>query len=239
MAAFRDMEEVSQGLLSLLGTNRAEAQQRRLLGRHEQVVERLLETQDGAEQRLREILDAEKEVAQGLLDAKEQAQQAATELQQLEAELQRAGEEDASRLLNCPPHSAHPGAGGAQRDRGRPGETGEGRGRGHDGHHPLSRVGATVVCVSACLRVISFPQLFAGVDAGVTFSSLVFAFLYRYVAQLYHRISKIEWDYECEPGMIKGIHHGPSVAQPLHLDGTQLSKKFVSDYLWSLVDTEW
>lgn len=25
-----------------------------------------------------------------------------------------------------------------------------------------------------------------------------------YVAQLYHRISKIEWDYECEPGMIKG-----------------------------------
>lgn len=53
MAAFRDMEEVSQGLLSLLGANRAEAQQRRLLGRHEQVVERLLETQDNAEQRLR------------------------------------------------------------------------------------------------------------------------------------------------------------------------------------------
>lgn len=53
MAAFRDMEEVSQGLLSLLGANRAEAQQRRLLGRHEQVVERLLETQDLAEQRLR------------------------------------------------------------------------------------------------------------------------------------------------------------------------------------------
>lgn len=52
MAAFRDMEEVSQGLLSLLGANRAEAQQRRLLGRHEQVVERLLETQDSVEQRL-------------------------------------------------------------------------------------------------------------------------------------------------------------------------------------------
>ncbi|KAI2588801.1 SPC24 component of NDC80 kinetochore complex [Homo sapiens] len=53
MAAFRDIEEVSQGLLSLLGANRAEAQQRRLLGRHEQVVERLLETQDGAEKQLR------------------------------------------------------------------------------------------------------------------------------------------------------------------------------------------
>ncbi|PNI51467.1 SPC24 isoform 2 [Pan troglodytes] len=53
MAAFRDIEDVSQGLLSLLGANRAEAQQRRLLGRHEQVVERLLETQDGAEKQLR------------------------------------------------------------------------------------------------------------------------------------------------------------------------------------------
>lgn len=53
MAAFRDMEEVSYWLLSLLGANRAEAQQRRLLGRYEQMVERLLETQDGADQRLR------------------------------------------------------------------------------------------------------------------------------------------------------------------------------------------
>ncbi|XP_058381648.1 kinetochore protein Spc24 isoform X2 [Diceros bicornis minor] len=197
MAAFRDMEEVSQGLLSLLGTNRAEAQQRRLLGRHEQVVERLLETQDGAEQRLREILDAEKEVAQGLLDAKEQAQQAATQLQQLEAELQRAGEEDAclkASLLQ------------------------------------LTRELEELREIEADLE-----RQERGVDEDttVTIPSAV------YVAQLYHRISKIEWDYECEPGMIKGIHHGPSVAQPLHLDGTQLSKKFVSDYLWSLVDTEW
>ncbi|KAF7472792.1 Hypothetical predicted protein [Marmota monax] len=39
--------------------------------------------------------------------------------------------------------------------------------------------------------------------------------------------------------MIKGIHHGPSVAQPVQLDRTQLSKKFISDYLWRVVDTEW
>nr|XP_023419894.1 kinetochore protein Spc24 [Cavia porcellus] len=61
----------------------------------------------------------------------------------------------------------------------------------------------------------------------------------RYVAQLYRRISKIEWDYQSEPGTICGIHHGPSVAQPIHLDSAQLSKQFISDYLWSLVDTEW
>lgn len=53
MAAFRDMEELCQGLLSLLGANHAEAQQRRLLGRHGQMMERMLETQDGAEQQLR------------------------------------------------------------------------------------------------------------------------------------------------------------------------------------------
>uniref|UniRef100_A0A2K5QIU9 Kinetochore protein Spc24 n=1 Tax=Cebus imitator TaxID=2715852 RepID=A0A2K5QIU9_CEBIM len=94
MAAFRDMEEVSQGLLSLLGTNRAEAQQRRLLGHHEQVVERLLETQDGAETQLHEILTMEKEVAESLLNAKEQVHQGGVDLQQLEVGLQEAREED-------------------------------------------------------------------------------------------------------------------------------------------------
>nr|XP_008509002.1 PREDICTED: kinetochore protein Spc24 [Equus przewalskii] len=199
MAAFRDMEEVSQGLLSLLGANRAEAQHRRLLGRHEQVVERLAKAQDGSQPSLRpaEILATEKEVAQGLLDAKEQAHRGGTELQQLEAELQKASEED-------------------------------------------SRLKASLLQLTRELEELrdieadlERQERDVDEDTTVTIPSAV------YVAQLYHRISKIEWDYECEPGMVKGIHHGPSVAQPLHLDGTQLSKKFVSDYLWSLVDTEW
>uniref|UniRef100_A0A452R8C1 Kinetochore protein Spc24 n=1 Tax=Ursus americanus TaxID=9643 RepID=A0A452R8C1_URSAM len=201
MAAFRDMEEVSQGLLSLLGANRAEAQQRRLLGRHEQVVERLLETQDSAEQRLREILAMEEEVAQSLLDAKERAHQGGVELQQLQAELQKAGEDN-------------------------------------------TRLKASLLYPSLCLtrELEELKEIEASLerqerevdeDTTVTIPSAV------YVAQLYHRISKIEWDYESEPGMVKGIHHGPSVAQPIHLDSTQLSKKFISDYLWSLVDTDW
>ncbi|XP_020939510.1 kinetochore protein Spc24 [Sus scrofa] len=197
MAAFRDMEEVSQGLLSLLGANRAEAQQRRLLGRHEQMVERLLETQDGAEQRLREILTLEKEVAQSLLDAKEQAQQGGTQLQQLEAELQRASEEDTQLKASL---------------------------------LQLTRELKELKDIEADLER---QEREIDEDTTVTIPSAV------YVAQLYRRISKIEWDYECEPGMIKGIHHGPSIAQPIHLDSTQLSKKFISDYLWSLVDTEW
>ncbi|XP_061278184.1 kinetochore protein Spc24 [Bos javanicus] len=197
MAAFRDMEEVSQGLLSLLGANRAEAQQRRLLGRHEQMVERLLETQDGAEKWLREILTTEKEVAQRLLDAKEQAHQGGVEVRQLEAELQRASEEDAHLKANL---------------------------------LQLTRELEELKEIEADLKR---QEKEVDEDTTVTIPSAV------YVAQLYRRISKIEWDYECEPGMIKGIHHGPSVAQPIHLDSTQLSKKFISDYLWNLVDTEW
>ncbi|XP_041618962.1 kinetochore protein Spc24 [Vulpes lagopus] len=197
MAAFRDMEEVSQGLLSLLGANRAEAQQRRLLGRHEQVVERLLETQELAEQRLREILATEEEVAQRLLDVKAQAHQRGVELQQLKAELQKAGEEN-------------------------------------------THLKASLLQLTTELEELK--EVEAGLerqerevdeDTTVTIPSAV------YVAQLYHRVSKIEWDYECEPGMVKGIHHGPSIAQPIHLDSTQLSKKFISDYLWNLVDTNW
>nr|KAF6297773.1 SPC24 component of NDC80 kinetochore complex [Pipistrellus kuhlii] len=198
MAAFRDMEELCQGLLSLLGANHAAAQQRRLLGRYGQMVERLLETQDGAEQQLREILKAEKGVAQSLLDAKELASQGGAELQQIEAKLQKASEQDthlqASLLYPFLPEL-----------------------------EDLKEVEAD----------LEKQEKEVDDDTTVTIPAAM------YVAQLYHRISKIEWDYECEPGMIKGIHRGPSVAQPIHLDSTQLSTKFISDYLWSLVDTEW
>ncbi|XP_045445184.1 kinetochore protein Spc24 [Pipistrellus kuhlii] len=197
MAAFRDMEELCQGLLSLLGANHAAAQQRRLLGRYGQMVERLLETQDGAEQQLREILKAEKGVAQSLLDAKELASQGGAELQQIEAKLQKASEQD-----------THLQASLLQ----------------------LTRELEDLKEVEADLEK---QEKEVDDDTTVTIPAAM------YVAQLYHRISKIEWDYECEPGMIKGIHRGPSVAQPIHLDSTQLSTKFISDYLWSLVDTEW
>ncbi|KAM9687642.1 kinetochore protein Spc24 [Trichechus inunguis] len=197
MAAFRDMEELSQGLLSLLGANRADAQQRRLLGHHEQVVDRLLEAQDSAERLLREILTTEKEVAQNLVDTKEKAHHGVAELQQLEAELQKASEEDTHLKAN------------------------------------LFQLTSELEGLKEMEVDLQRQEREVDEDTTVTIPSAV------YVAQLYHRISKIEWDYECEPGMIKGIHHGPSVAQPIHLDSTQLSKKFISDHLWSLVDTEW
>nr|KAF6482205.1 SPC24 component of NDC80 kinetochore complex [Molossus molossus] len=197
MAAFRDMEELCQGLLSLLSANHAAAQQRRLLGRYGQMMERLLEAQDGAEQQLREILNTEKDVAQSLLDAKEQACQGVAELQQIEAKLQKASEEDTHLKANL---------------------------------IQLTRELEDLKEIEADLEK---REKEVDEDTTVTIPAAM------YVAQLYHRISKIEWDYECEPGMIKGIHRGPSVAQPIHLDSSQLSQKFISDYLWSLVDTEW
>ncbi|XP_073174338.1 kinetochore protein Spc24 [Lepidochelys kempii] len=60
-----------------------------------------------------------------------------------------------------------------------------------------------------------------------------------YIAQLYYKISRLDWDYECQHLQIKGIHHGPAIAQPINIDSSQHSKCFVSDYLWSLVDTAW
>ncbi|XP_053439299.1 kinetochore protein Spc24 [Nycticebus coucang] len=197
MAAFRDIEEVSQGLLSLLAANRAETQQRRLLGRYEQVVQRLLETQDCAEQQLREILTTEQEVAQSLLDTKEQAQQGSTELHQLEAEVQKAGEEDAALKASL---------------------------------LQLTRELEELKEIEADLER---QEKEVDEDTTVTIPSAV------YVAQLYHQVSKIEWDYESESGMIKGIHYGPSIVQPIHLDSNQLSKKFISDFLWNMVDTQW
>ncbi|XP_011287442.2 kinetochore protein Spc24 isoform X2 [Felis catus] len=144
-----------------------------------------------------EILAAEEEVAQSLLDAKERAHQGGAELQQLEAELRKAGEEDTrlkASLLQLT--------------------------------RELEELKETEASLERQEREVDE-------DTTVTIPSAV------YVAQLYRQISKIEWDYECEPGMVKGIHHGPSVAQPVQLDSTQLSKKFISDYLWNLVGTDW
>ncbi|KAM4677950.1 kinetochore protein Spc24 [Discoglossus pictus] len=60
-----------------------------------------------------------------------------------------------------------------------------------------------------------------------------------YLAQLFHNVTKIDWDYNCDPTLIKGIHYGGEIAQPINIDSTQHSKIFICDYLWSLLSTEW
>nr|XP_028567694.1 kinetochore protein Spc24 [Podarcis muralis]XP_028567695.1 kinetochore protein Spc24 [Podarcis muralis] len=60
-----------------------------------------------------------------------------------------------------------------------------------------------------------------------------------YIVHLYYQICRIDWDYSCEPTVVKGIHYGPDIAQPINLDSSQHSRSFICDYLWNLVSTAW
>ncbi|XP_075062924.1 kinetochore protein Spc24 [Mixophyes fleayi] len=60
-----------------------------------------------------------------------------------------------------------------------------------------------------------------------------------YMAKLFHSVTKIDWDYNCDSTLIKGIHYGGEIAQPICIDSTQHSQIFICDYLWSLLSTEW
>ena len=52
-------------------------------------------------------------------------------------------------------------------------------------------------------------------------------------------LAELGTGWPCFPFIAPSVHHGPAVAQPIHLDTAQFSPKFISDYLWSLVDTAW
>uniref|UniRef100_A0A8C5LZI0 Kinetochore protein Spc24 n=1 Tax=Leptobrachium leishanense TaxID=445787 RepID=A0A8C5LZI0_9ANUR len=60
-----------------------------------------------------------------------------------------------------------------------------------------------------------------------------------YLAKLFHNVTKIEWDYNCDSTLIKGIHYGGDIAQPICIDSAQHSRIFMCDYLWSLLSTDW
>lgn len=60
-----------------------------------------------------------------------------------------------------------------------------------------------------------------------------------YVAQLYHKVTKIKWEYDTEPHILRGVHYGADLATPIHMDTSVRSHCAVSDDLWSFVSTEW
>ncbi|KAF3846857.1 hypothetical protein F7725_003935 [Dissostichus mawsoni] len=61
----------------------------------------------------------------------------------------------------------------------------------------------------------------------------------KYVAQVYYLITKIKWEYDTPPNVLKGVHYGPDLATPINMDTSSLSPCEVSDQLWSFVSTEW
>ncbi|XP_017272156.1 kinetochore protein Spc24 isoform X2 [Kryptolebias marmoratus] len=60
-----------------------------------------------------------------------------------------------------------------------------------------------------------------------------------YVAQLYYLITKIKWEYDTQPNILKGVHYGADLATPINIDTSARSQSEVSDQLWDFVSTEW
>ncbi|XP_068435219.1 kinetochore protein Spc24 isoform X2 [Clinocottus analis] len=60
-----------------------------------------------------------------------------------------------------------------------------------------------------------------------------------FVAQLYHLITKIKWEYDTPPNILKGVHYGADLATPINTDTSTRSRSDVSDQLWGFVSTEW
>ncbi|XP_054463839.1 kinetochore protein Spc24 [Anoplopoma fimbria] len=60
-----------------------------------------------------------------------------------------------------------------------------------------------------------------------------------YVAQVYYLITKIKWEYDTQPNILKGVHYGADLATPINIDTSTRSRSDVSDQLWGFVSTEW
>lgn len=60
-----------------------------------------------------------------------------------------------------------------------------------------------------------------------------------YVAQVYYLITKIKWEYDTQPNIVKGVHYGADLATPINIDTSLRSRSDVSDQLWGFVSAEW
>lgn len=60
-----------------------------------------------------------------------------------------------------------------------------------------------------------------------------------YVAQLFYLITKIKWEFDTSPNILKGVHYGADLATPINIDTSLRPQSDVSDTLWGFVSTEW
>nr|XP_040047398.1 kinetochore protein Spc24 [Gasterosteus aculeatus aculeatus]XP_040047399.1 kinetochore protein Spc24 [Gasterosteus aculeatus aculeatus] len=60
-----------------------------------------------------------------------------------------------------------------------------------------------------------------------------------YVAQVYYLVTKIKWEYDTQPNVLKGVHYGADLATPIDIDTSTRPRSDVSDQLWGFVSTEW
>ncbi|XP_028268604.1 kinetochore protein Spc24 isoform X1 [Parambassis ranga] len=59
-----------------------------------------------------------------------------------------------------------------------------------------------------------------------------------YVAQVYYLITKIKWEYDTQPNILKGVHYGADLATPINIDTSTRSRRNVSNQLWGFVSTK-
>ncbi|XP_045892155.1 kinetochore protein Spc24 isoform X1 [Micropterus dolomieu] len=60
-----------------------------------------------------------------------------------------------------------------------------------------------------------------------------------YVAQVYYLVTKIKWEYDTQPNILKGVHYGADLATPINIDTSERPRSDVSDQLWGFVSTKW
>ncbi|XP_068605870.1 kinetochore protein Spc24 [Brachionichthys hirsutus] len=60
-----------------------------------------------------------------------------------------------------------------------------------------------------------------------------------YVAQVYYLITKIKWEYDTLPDVLRGVHYRADLATPINIDKSARSRSEISDQLWSFVSPEW
>ncbi|XP_028310496.1 kinetochore protein Spc24 [Gouania willdenowi] len=60
-----------------------------------------------------------------------------------------------------------------------------------------------------------------------------------HVAQLYHKITKIRWEYDTAPNILQAVHYGADLATPISMDSSTQSRADISEQLWGFVSTQW
>ncbi|XP_078242726.1 kinetochore protein Spc24 isoform X1 [Pogona vitticeps] len=207
----QNMEKVSKDLLKLMAGGKATEMLKDNLAKQEQMIDKMLETQKTTKQLIRELMTTEENVAQKLSDREEELKASLQKLQKIEAELHQAREDEATLKTRTKyPSMAVYGA----------------KSSIHWGYTELRKE------LEALKEEIRQQERNEAEEADSSTTA-------KYRVHLYYLICHIDWDYSCEPTVIKGTHYGPDIAQAINLDSSQHSRCFISDFLWSLVNTSW
>ncbi|XP_033743205.1 kinetochore protein Spc24-like isoform X2 [Pecten maximus] len=61
----------------------------------------------------------------------------------------------------------------------------------------------------------------------------------RYDVNLYMNITNIRWQFDSDPEEVKGFVCNKNDVKPFSLNSKQVSKFFISNYLWDLIEEDW